>query len=264
MLDTLSILIHAHSKVGKSTLAGTAPPPMVIFDAEGSTKFLPMRKVRWDPLREGPPQYDGTWEAAVVNVHSFDVLDQGYKWLMTGQHQFRSLIFDSITEGQRKLKTKLVGPNKMERSDWDELLRNMDAVVRGFRDLTQHPINPITVAVFVAETRLGDQGKYRPYMQGQIATSLPYFMDLVGYLWVEPVVDGAGNQLTDERGKPAKLRRLLIAPDHPLYEAGERVQGLLPDVIDSPNLTQMLLTVYPHLAATNGQQPVPDVGWPTA
>lgn len=248
MLETLSVLVHANSKVGKSTLAGTAPPPLVIFDAEGSTKFLPLRKVVWDPLREGPPQYDGTWEAAVVNVHSFDVLAQGLNWLRTGNHQFRSLVLDSITEAQRKLKTKLVGANKMQRENWDELLRNMDDVIRGFRDLTQHPINPMMVTVFIAETRPVD-GKFKPYMQGQISVSLPYWMDLVGYLWVEQVRGPDGTQAIDERGKPAKVRRLLIAPDNPLYEAGERVQGRLPDVIDNPNISQMFVQVYPHLMA---------------
>jgi hypothetical protein len=243
VLDTLSVLIHGHSKVGKSTLAGTAPPPIVIFDAEGSTKFLPLRKVLWDPLRDAPPTYDGTWDAAIVNVHSFDVLDQGYRWLMTGRHQFRSLVLDSISEAQRKLKTKLVGVNKMQRENWDDLLRNMDGVIRGFRDLTQHPVNPITVAVFVAETRLTD-GRYKPYLQGQIATSLPYWLDLVGYIWVESAVTQDGIQSNGT----GKVRRLLIAPDNPLFEAGERVQGRLPDVIDNPNLTEMLLRVFPHLA----------------
>lgn len=252
MLDTLSILIHAPSKVGKSTLAGTAPPPLVILDAEGSTKFLPLRKVLWDPLREAPPQYDGSWDAAVVNVHNFDVLVRAREWLTTGQHQFRSLILDSVTEAQRKLKTRLVGPNKMERDNWDELLRHMDSEVRGLRDLTQHPTNPISVAVFVAETRLMD-GKYRPYLQGQLGSSLPYFVDLVGYLWVEPELDAGGAQLTGVDGRPLKRRRLLTAPDNPLFEAGERVQGRLPDVVDHPNVTAMYLQIYPHLAQTNGQ-----------
>lgn len=252
VLDTLSILVHAKSKVGKSTLAATAPKPLVLFDAEGSTKFLPLRKIAWDPLRTPPPQYDGTWEAAIVNVHDFDVLAEGYRWLLTGQHQFRSLVLDSVTEGQRKLKTKLVGANKMDRSDWDELLRQMDSVVRGLRDLTQHPINPIWVAVFVSETRLGEQGKFYPYMQGQLASSLPYFLDIVSYMWVEPLLGPSGEALLDPAGRPAKVRRLGIAPDHPMYEAGERVQGRLPDVIDHPDITQMFLTIYPHLAQPVG------------
>lgn len=252
MLDTLSILVHAQSKVGKSTLAGTAPAPMVIFDAEGSTKFLPLRKIMWDPLRDEPPQWDGSWDAAVVNVHSYDVLDQGYRWLMTGKHQFRSLVLDSISEVQRKLKTKLVGIQKMQRDNWDDLLRNMDGLIRGFRDLTQHPHKPMQVVVFIAETRLMD-GKYKPYLQGQITTALPYWMDLVGYLWVEPQISAGGAPVLDDYGKPSKIRRLLISADNPLYEAGERVQGRLPDIVDQPNITQMLLNVYPHLSS-NGQE----------
>lgn len=252
MLDTLSILVHAASKVGKSTLAGTAPPPLVIFDAEGSTKFLPLRKIAWDPTREEPPQWDGTWDAAVVNVHDYDMLDQGYRWLLSGKHQFKSVVLDSISEMQRKLKNKLVGINRMQRDNWDDLLRSMDGLLRGFRDLNQHPHNPIQVAVFVAETRLVE-GKYKPNLQGQIATAVPYWFDLVGYMWVEPQVGADGSPVRDEHGRPQKLRKLLISADNPLFEAGERVHGRLPDIVEQPNLTTMLHQVYPHLNS-NGQE----------
>ena len=113
----------------------------------------------------------------------------------------------------------------------------MDTVIRGFRDLKDNPHNPIEVVVFIAETRISD-GKWRPYMQGQITTALPYWMDVVGFLYVE--------QQLDENGQPThKVRRLLVTP-HPLYEAGERVQGVLGDVITAPNITTMINTIYPQ------------------
>lgn len=238
MLETLSLLVHADSKVGKSTLGSTCPAPILILDAEGSTKFLPIRRTYWDPMAGGPPAADGTWDVCVVVVRNFETMSMAYNWLITGQHHFRSVVLDSISEIQRKLKNMLVGTEQMKMQNWGDLLTRMDSLIRGFRDLTQHPTNPIQVAMFISETREVN-GKWKPYMQGQIAVALPYWMDIVGYLYVAEVP-------TNDPLVNAKERQLLVTP-HSQFEAGERVQGRLGDIVRQPNVTQMLLTVYPHL-----------------
>lgn len=259
---SLSFLIHADSKVGKSTLACTAPPPLVIFDAEGSTKFLPLRMTQWNPTQGPPPVYDGTWDACLVVVNRYEDLQLGYDWLNAGQHTFRSVVLDSITEIQRKLKTNIRGYGKLEWDDWDELLRRMDVLIRNFRDLTQHQTNPMTMAVFVAETKMRD-GRYWPSMQGQIINNLPYWVDVVGYLGVsnDKSADGVSPRV-NEHGEPYEFRWLLTRATNPLYYAGQRVQGRIPATVTgvatdvppasmgdvTPNLTSMLLQVYPHLA----------------
>lgn len=240
MLETLSILIHGDSKVGKTTLAATCPAPILAIDAEGGWKFLPLRKVEWDPMMSGPPAYDGTWDVCHVTVRSWDTIMRVYSWLEAGQHQFRSLVVDSITEIQRRLKTKLVGTEQMKMQDWGSLLMMMDSVIRGMRDLTTHPTNPLMVVVFIAESRDNGKGKMIPTMQGQIGSTLPYWMDIVGYLFVQNLVD-ENNQATGDQ-----VRRLMTRPN-PNFEAGERVQGRLPSVVDYPNITKMLIDVYPSL-----------------
>lgn len=255
MLETLSLLVHADAKVGKSTLGATAPVPMLILDAEGSTKFLPIRKVEWSPQQGPPPTWDGTWDACIVIVREYETMQLAYQWLVYGQHNFRSVVLDSISEVQRRLKNALVGTAAMQMQNWGDLLVKMDALIRGFRDLTQHPTNPIQVAVFIAETR-ETLGKWKPYLQGQIAVMLPYWVDVVGYLYAQPWFDGTGQPLLDEFGQQRLRRHLLVAP-HPQFEAGERVQGRLRHVVDDPNITNILLQVYPNLQqpSTNGQLP---------
>lgn len=239
MLETLSILVHANSKVGKTTLASTAPKPMLILDAEGGSKFLPGRKIQWDPMVSGPPAYDGTWDICVVVVRDFDTMRRCYDWLQHGGHNFKSLSIDSISEVQRRCKANLVGTEQMKMQEWGQLLTIMDSIIRGFRDLTLHPTCPIQVVIFIAETRENSKGKWIPYMQGQITIALPYWMDIVGYLFVQEVP-------TEDPLNPVRsIRRLLISP-HPEYEAGERVQGRLGSVVDEPNITNMLATVYPQ------------------
>ena len=242
----MSFLIHALSKIGKSTLSSTVPLPALVLDAEGSWNFIdqagfqsgrPLRKKRWDPSREDPPRHDGTWDVCIVIVQDWVTVKRVYDALLTRPHDFVSLVVDSISEIQRTCKDNIRSDGQMQMQDWGALLTQMDKTIRSFRNLTNSPHNNIRVAVFIAETK-ETNGRYKPYMQGQIGVTLPYMMDIVGYLFAAKVEDDNG-QLTRD------TRRLLIGP-HPEYEAGERVQGKLGSVIDSPDITKMINTVFPY------------------
>lgn len=216
----LSILVHAASKLGKSTLSGTAPKPILVLDAEGSWRFIAVRKVYWDPETGPPPEYDGTWDACIVTVNRWDTVENVYRWITQYQTPFVSVVIDSITELQRRLKQNLVGTDAMKIADWGVLLSKMDDKIRGYRDLTLMPQLNTRCVVFIAETRQRhSDNKWIPYLQGQITISLPYLVDICGYLYPD--------WERDENGQPTQeVRRLWISP-HPDYEAGERVQGRL-------------------------------------
>jgi hypothetical protein len=172
-----------------------------------------------------------------VTVRSWQDVQYAWQWLAQGNHYFASVVVDSITEVQRRAKANLKGTEAMLIQDWGQLLTVMDTVIRGFRDLTIDPYNSIRVAMFVAETRQID-GKFRPYMQGQISTSLPYWVDVCGYLYVD--------QIPDANGQNTQTVRRLLVNQTALYEAGERVQGLVGPVVDHPDIYQMLELIYPH------------------
>lgn len=216
----LSVLIHAGSKLGKSTLSGTAPKPILVLDAEGSWRFIAMRKVHWDPQLGPPPAHDGTWDACIVTVQRWETIEQVYTWITQYQTPFVSVVLDSITELQRRLKQNLVGSEAMKMQDWGVLLSKMDDKIRGYRDLTLLQQINVRCVVFVAETRQRhNDNKWIPYMQGQITTALPYWVDICGYMYPD--------WERDANGQPTReVRKLWISP-HPEYEAGERVQGRL-------------------------------------
>jgi AAA domain len=98
----LSILIHGASKLGKSTLTGTGPKPILVLDAEGSWRFIPLRQVYWDPAVGPPPEYDGTWDACVVTIDRWKTVELVYNWLRQYQTPFTTVVVDSITEIQRR------------------------------------------------------------------------------------------------------------------------------------------------------------------
>lgn len=246
---SLSLLVHAAAKQGKSTLASTSPPPILVLDVEGSWRFIdqagfrsgiPMRRTTWDPNAGPPPRHDGTWEFCHVMVRDWRTLTNAYQWLNQSPHDFVSLVVDSISEAQRKLKSNLKGTDPMQMQDWGNLLVFMDKLIRDFRDLVYVPNTTLRVVVFVAETRQ-ENNKWRPYMQGQISVALPYWVDIVGYLYT-----GYRN---DTNQQPTIPYKCLFIGDHPQYEAGERVQGKLGNQVDDPHVTNMLHTVFPAVGA---------------
>jgi len=228
-MDTLALLVHGLAKVGKTRLAETAPAPKLFLDAEGGTRFLPNR-IEWDPSQYAPPVPDGTWENCIVYVRNYQTLELVYQWLQDGAHPFRSVILDSISEIQQRCIDAISGGNQMRQQDWGELLRKMASLVRNFRDLTFHPTHPIECVIIVAMTRAVD-GRYAPHVQGQLYTTLPYYIDVVGYLYRE-------NDVTT--GQP--YHRLLTAPQ-PTFEAGDRT-GRLGEVVDNPDIPKLFQLIF--------------------
>ena len=230
-LNGFSFLVHGASKTGKSTLMDTTPTPRLVLDAEGgaSTRFTPSRKVVWDPKKDAPPQPDGTWDTCVVLVREFNDVQRTYDWLNAGKHSFKSVIIDSISETQQRCVDSIVGLDPMKTADWGELLRKMSTLIRAFRDLTIHPTAPITVVGFVAMSK-EVEGKWRPWMQGQLFNLLPYYVDVCGYLY-------------NDVSEMGEMRRRLLVAQHPQFEAGDRT-GRLGTVIDNPDAMKMLDTIF--------------------
>ena len=227
---SLTVMVYGESKVGKSSLAVTAPYPRLMLDVEGGHRFLPIIVKYWDPLREEPPIADGTWDTVVVTVRDYDTVLKTYQWLQLGKHHFKSLIIDSVSELQVKCLENIAGVNQMTQQQWGELLRHMGALLRDLRDLTMHPTNPLEAVVLTAMARIDKDGRYRPYLQGQLAIQAPYFYDILGAITVEERMNPDPTQL------PYKVRRMYVERTNS-YEAGERVQGRLGKVVEQENMS---------------------------
>jgi len=242
---SLTIMVYGESKVGKSTFAVTAPYPRLMLDVEGGHRFLPINVKYWDPIREEPPVADGTWDTVVVQVRDYDVVMKTFQWLQSGKHQFKSLIIDSISELQVKCMDQIAGTEQMKMQQWGELLRHMGALLRDLRDLTMHATQPLEAVVLTAMARKGQDGVYRPYLQGQLAIQAPYFYDILGAITVEQVPN------PDPMQSPYKVRRMYVERT-PEYEAGERVQGRLGKVVEQGDLgvERMLDIVFGEKATT--------------
>jgi hypothetical protein len=236
--QVLSLLVHGASKSGKSTLAFTGPFPMLVLDAEGSTKFIKtrgfgstekVRKIFWNPLKEKAPAVDGSWDVCVVQVLDWQTMKMTKERLALEPHGFVSLSMDSVSEIQRKCKANLGNAARMQQQDWGTLLYEMDILIRGFRDLLLLD-NTLRTVTFVAETVKQDH-RWVPNMQGAVKTQLPYWVDICGFLF-------------QEKNETGVAQTKLLIENHPEYEAGNRLQGALPGLILNPNITDILTAAY--------------------
>lgn len=214
-------LVHSEAGVGKSWLADTLPAPRLILDAEGGSEFTPSRpKALWNPLQYAPPGVDGCAPGQEqvppttrVLVSSAAVLERAWQWLNAGMHRFRSVAFDSVTEGQKRHRDSISGAAPMEQRDWGALLIAMETTVRGLRDLRLHPTNPVQCVMLLALTDPEKKGAKRPLIQGAIANTLSGYVDTVGYLYVQMDADN-------------NLRRCLMTAPFPGHEAKDRTNAL--------------------------------------
>jgi hypothetical protein len=254
--ETLATLVYSQAKTGKTTLAATCPLPIIALDAEGGWKWIPrsplMReiygrdlvRVSWDPVNEEPPIADGSWDICVVTVHNWQRLQRAYEWFanMSSKNDigagYKTIVLDSVSEIQRRCKANIFKAGQdVTWKHWGQLLDQMDAVIRGFRDLILIDTNDLEVAFFIAEA-MEENGRWVPNMQGQIKFRLPYWVDICGWLYTE--------QQQDENGQPfgPLTRKLWVAPHDKFLGVGERVQGLIKPIIERPNMTEIFNTIY--------------------
>lgn len=229
-IPTLTIVVYGPSKAGKTTFALTAPYPRLVLDVENGTKFARINRVHWDPLRNEPPVADGTWDTCVVQCTTFEIMAKVYQWLQSGRHQFASVIIDSISELQVKIMEQVAGRAQIQLQQWGDIGRATSGLMRDMRDLTMHPTNPIKAVVLTAMEREDRNGKRLPHLAGQSAITLPYLMDITGYLVIEDYPN------PDPSQPPLRYRRMHIAPSSQ-FTAGERVGGALGLVIEQGELS---------------------------
>lgn len=246
-----SWFIYGNTKTGKSTLAATAPGPILALDAEGSWNAFdgranpnrpgePYRVVYWDRLNEAPPKDDGTWDICVADVLRWESVDQAIDWIIQRDHPFQSVVMDSVTEVQAKCKAALEKPESMEYQDWGKLLSRMESRIKRLRNLVKDIENPLRVAVFTCEGKPRQDGMFVPKMEGSIRDGIPYWMNTIACLRTAQTPNADG---IIAENSPVE-RRLLVKP-MPGFITGSHFEDKFDtNVIVNPNITTMMGTIF--------------------
>jgi hypothetical protein len=227
----LNFLVYGESGVGKTTLAGSADAvpsmrPVIVIDIEGGT----------ESLRDSFPDVE------VVRVRTWNQMQDVYNVLYTGDHPYKTVILDSLTEIQKfnmdqimiDLITKKpeVDPDVPGMREWGKNLEQVRRMVRGFRDLDMHTI--FTALEKDDKDDVTGARKVYPMLSGQLAKQVAAFMDVVGYYYVKQF--GIGDK--------AEYKRLLLTRATQKYTAKDR-SGKLEHVIESPTMSMLFEMMYP-------------------
>ena len=170
--DSVKILVHGQSGVGKTTLIGTLPNPVVI-SAEGGLLAL------------------ADLEIPYLNVTSMTELNEAYEWLLNSKEadQFQSVAIDSISEIAEVVLNTEKKLTKDPRQAYGALQEQMTDLIRAFRDLPKKHVYMSAKT----EKATDENGRilYSPSMPGnKLGQMLPYFFDEVLALRVERDADG--------------------------------------------------------------------------
>ena len=237
----MSFLVYGKSKQGKSTLSLTTPAPRLILDTESAARFLKTKKVYWDPTRDAPPEDDGTWETCIVSVDNIRKAKRAYEYLKAGKHPFNSVILDSISELQEKVKGETTNRSQPKIQEWGTIGAEMAYLAGDLRDLTTNAVQPVKSVLIVAtstDPRYDEHGnivaKGRPAAQGSFKEKVQYYFDAVGYVYLADV--------PDENGEVQQVQCLQVKASDK-YEVGTRAPDL-PNIIAEPNINDIVDEVF--------------------
>jgi hypothetical protein len=231
----INMIIYAESGTGKTILAGSSDAvaemsPVLIADVEGGTFSL----------RAFYPNVKS------VRIKSWDDIATLYNELRRGDHPFKTIVIDSLTELQKVSMTTIMAevikhdadrdPEVPSVREWGKNAEQIRRVVRAFRDL---PMNTIFTAL-VADDKDPKSGKttYRPSLPGKLAKEVPGYVDLCLYMYRKELPD------PEQEGK-TKNSRLLLSSATEQYVCKDRSNNL-PPVLVEPTMAEIWSAIHKH------------------
>lgn len=188
-------LVYGASGSGKTTFAGTARNA-IFASAEGGLMSI----------SDKTPDF--------VEIRSLKDLMDLHAYLRNEKHGYETVVIDSISEINEIIKIEIERRTgkSMQLQDWGELAKRIRGILRGFRDL---PMHVLFIAQESTETDEQKIVKFVPQLNGKAATEVAYFMDIVGYLKIEP--DGSRHMICEPNAKYlTKDRSRVIGNDSPV------------------------------------------------
>jgi phage nucleotide-binding protein len=211
-----NILIYGESGAGKTTLSGSADavPEMrkvLVLDIEGGILSL---KDRYPNVES-------------VRIKSWSKLQEVYDHLYAGDHGYKTIILDSLTEAQKMsmdtVMRKLVEAHEERDADvpgireWNINIEQTRKFVRALRDL---PLTTIFTALAKQDkNQKTGVTKTKPSLSGKVADEIAGFLDIVSYLYTKEV-DGEQKRVllcgaTQDhiaKDRTGKLEQLIVEP----------------------------------------------------
>jgi len=243
---TLKMLVYGPPGAGKTVLAATASEvpemgPVLYVDIEGGTLSIRDKKVD------------------VLRVNTFTELVQLLEILRSGQHNWKTVVIDSLTEVQKlnmyevmkkvSMQDPTRDPDIPSLREYGKNTEQIRKIIRGYRDLAGTHVIFTALANEVKDEKTGIV-KTQPALTGKLAIEIPGFLDIVAYLSVAEqdgsevrvlVTDMTSRVLAKHRApiSGVHLPRLLKNPDmKQIYQVVCKQKPLNVDMEDVTSVTE--------------------------
>ena len=172
--STLKMLVYGDPGVGKTILSGSAPDALFI-NIEGGTLSLRNMGVNVD----------------AIDIEKFSDINEIYQFLRSGQHPYKSVIIDSLTELQKKAMDKILedeyvkNPTKRDPdvallADFGKNTEQLRRVIRNFRDLSMNVI--FTALPRETKDSISGEVKVGPSITPKLAEDVVGYLDVIAYM----------------------------------------------------------------------------------
>jgi hypothetical protein len=199
----VSMVTYGRSGTGKTTVSSTFPKPILLLD---------IKEEGTDSIADYSDD-----EIKVLPVESWDDIEQAYWYLESGNHPFKTVVIDTVTQMQDVCMKDVL---EQERRDfptqqiWGTVSGLMKRWLIDFRDLPME-VN-FLAQERVHETDSDDDGEeldpsVGPRLMPSVAGTLNAAVKVIGYTYIQEVVKKSTSGI-----KRDKEYRLRVGP-HPYY-----------------------------------------------
>jgi hypothetical protein len=185
-------------------------------------------------------------DVEVIRVETWDNMQQVYDALFAGDHEYNTVVLDSLTEIQKFSMYDIMeftvqkdpdrDPDVPSMREWGKNIEQIRKLVRAFRDLPMHTI----FTALAKEDKDNKTGavKTKPSLSGKLANEVAGFVDIVGYQYTKVMED--------------ELRRFLLTATTDKFVAKDR-SDKLPPTIEDPTMSSIYEFVFGEATMNEGE-----------
>jgi phage nucleotide-binding protein len=224
----LNILIYGQPGTGKTTFAGSSELRFKTLILSAESGLLSLRN--FVGADGSPINFD------FKQIDRFEQMEESFTFLRLGQHEYRTVVLDSVTEIQKTCMEYILRENKRDVAqiqDWGSLNMKMERMIRSFRDL---PMNFITTALEEHEVdKQTGEVRVMPALQGKFQQTIAAYFDEVFWAYSK-------NQMVDGKEIP---KHYILTRNSGKYIGKDR-SGKLPVTIADPTFGKIFDLIYPQ------------------
>lgn len=174
----VSMIIYGDAGVGKTHLIGTLPEgELLVIDVDGGLETFRGMNVNHD----------------YKEVRSMGDIVEMLDWLKTGQHKYKHIAIDNLSELEKTMTIALMdarGQQFIRLKEYGDTAQKMREYVRKYRDLTEQGVNVFFLAwEMPLEIESGEDGistKAAPFLGKKFTLEASGLVDATGRLLISP------------------------------------------------------------------------------